>query len=221
MIISWRLKIRQLFKLTRIFTAAILLRKKVGSEWKDYVSLVYKYKPYLVVKPLFYVGTSQECCFFFHPFCETLSVDQTVNPSHKHTQSFLWLISVSVLFSVFLPAGSSAPLCLAVSYFIVPVGWLTPAHYEQVTRTRWRWRAMLDHWSLRVKYLVHCGRVGGNRLHKCVFCFAFFFFCNEALLSVFMLHVHVHVSVCVWGRYTLLYSQLGQTCFAVYWFIVA
>lgn len=120
-------------------------------------------------------------------FCETLSADQTVNPSHKHTQSFLWLISVSALFSVFLPAGSSAPLCLAVSYFIVLVGWLTPAHYEQVTRTRWRWRAMLDHWSLRVKYLVHCGRVGGNRLHKCVFCFAssFFFLCKRAPLCIY------------------------------------
>lgn len=156
-------------------------------------------------------------------FCETLSVDQTVNPSHKHTQSFLWLISVSVLFSVFLPAGSSAPLCLAVSYFIVLVGWLTPAHYEQVTRTRWRWRAMLDHWSLRVKYLVHCGRVGGNRLHKCVFCFAsfflFFFFLQKSLtLCIYAACACACFCLCLREIYIVIFPIRANTfcCLLVY-----
>lgn len=40
-------------------------------------------------------------------FSETLSIDQPVNPTHAHMQSFLCLISVSVFFSVLLPAGSS------------------------------------------------------------------------------------------------------------------
>lgn len=40
----------------------MFVKKKQGAKE---VSLVYEIKPFLVVKPLFYVSTSQECPVFF------------------------------------------------------------------------------------------------------------------------------------------------------------
>lgn len=108
-------------------------------------TFTYGMKLFLSVKLLFYVRTSQECyfyCFLWNTFgwpAPQLSVHM-FRPSS--------LISGSVFLSVVLPdvslpADSSVLLWLPVSYFIVLVGWLV--HYEQVTRTTWRRRAMLDH----------------------------------------------------------------------------
>lgn len=136
-------------------------------------------KPLFVEKPpSSYVRTSQECCPFFLssfflsflPFLWN-TFDWPAGEPDTRSPSSVWYL----LLSVFLPKQS--PPCRSDS----PLATLLCrsngrlAHYEQVTTTRWRQRAALDHRSPRVKKLVHYGRVGGLQL-VCFLCFRFIFY---------------------------------------------
>lgn len=119
------------------------------------------------------------CFIFYNTFHFTDPLLNFATQTRTREQPTLRLLtSVWVLFSVFLPAAQSisptlAP-CLAPLLWLLVTHWLTAAHDEQATRTRWRWSRMLDQWSIHS--VVFCDTTPPTcRVLKMFLFFCFFF----------------------------------------------
>lgn len=144
------------------------------------------------------------------------------------TQTYAVLPLADICFSAFLSFPASRVICPALSrcQLLYCAGWLTDSGSLWAgDKDKMKMEGNVRSLKPESQVLSPLWKSGRKQTPQVCFLlcffFSFFFFCKRASLSVFMLHVRVHVSVCVWGRYTLLYSQLGQTRFAVYWSIVA
>lgn len=86
----------------------------------------------------------------YWPAAELHFTNTRMRTAHFETADICLSAFLSFLASSSVICPTPAPRLVTLLWRLVTC-WLTAAHYEQATRTRWRWKRMLDQWTVHEK----------------------------------------------------------------------